>query len=401
MLWSYNQARLLILILTVLTLFILSLRVLNLAKAEGIDTLSKQAFMIDATTNAVLLSKNSDQPMPPASMSKLMTIYMVFDRLKQGRLSLDDKFEVSEKAWRKGGSKMFVMVNTRVKVRDLLRGIIVQSGNDACIVVAEGISGSERAFADAMARKAKDIGLTNSSFSNSTGWPAKDHYMTARDIAILSAKLITEFPEYYQIFAEKNFSWGQINQGNRNPLLYKNYGADGLKTGYTAASGYGLAASVVRKGRRLIMVVNGLTSKRQRASESLRLLDWGFRETANYALFKKGDTIGYADVWLGEQARVPMIAEHSVTVTLSRQARQEMKVKVIYTKPIPAPLQKGNVIGKVIITAPERPNIELAAVAGVSVNKLGVFGRLKAAFNYLLWGKSDTATSLLRKQNNE
>ena len=170
-----SQVRLLIVILTVLTLFMLSLRALNFAKAEGINTLSKQAFMIDATTNTVLLSKNSDQPMPPASMSKLMTIYMVFDRLKQGRLSLDDKFEVSEKAWRKGGSKMFVMVNTRVKVRDLLRGIIVQSGNDACIVIAEGISGSERAFADAMARKAKDIGLTNSSFSNSTGWPARDH----------------------------------------------------------------------------------------------------------------------------------------------------------------------------------------------------------------------------------
>jgi len=364
------------------------------SRAQAIDTTGKQAIMIDLTTGSILLEKDADVPMPPASMSKLMTIYMVFERLKEGRLSLDDKFQVSAKAWRMGGSKMFVMVNTRIKIRDLLRGIIVQSGNDACIVVAEGISGSEEAFAEAMTKRAKEIGLTNSAFKNSTGWPAEGHYMSARDLATLATRLVQEFPEYYGIFAEKDFVYGGIKQGNRNPLLYKTFGkafgADGLKTGHTEASGFGLVASALRKGRRLILVVNGLSSMRERSSESARLLDWAFRETGSYALFKMGETIDHADVWLGDAARVPLLAERDVTITLPQRARRDLKVKLVYKNPIPAPLEKGTTVGKVIISVPGRADVELPVAAGESVGRLGMFGRLSAALKYLIWGKSAT-----------
>lgn len=384
----WNAVVLLITAILILALFAVAAP--KTVRAQTIDTTGKQAFMIDLSTGSVLLEKNADEPMPPASMSKLMTIYMVFERLKEGRLSLDDKFQVSEKAWRKGGSKMFVMVNTRVKVRDLLRGIIVQSGNDACIVVAEGLSGSEEAFAEAMTVRGKEIGLTNSSFTNSTGWPDKDHYMSARDLATLSAKIIRDFPEYYGIFAEKNFTYGGIRQGNRNPLLYGGFGADGLKTGHTEDSGYGLAASVERNGRRLILVVNGLTSMRERSSESARLLEWAFRETGSYALFKKGETIDHADMWLGDAPRVPLVVDHDITVTMARRARRNMKVKLVYQNPIPAPLEEGSAVGKVIVTVPGRSDLEVPLVAGQTVGQLGAFGRLNAAFKYLLWGKPAT-----------
>ncbi len=358
------------------------------AVAQTIETTGKQAFMIDTQTGAVLMEKDANTPMPPASMSKLMTVYMIFDRLKSGRLSLDDKFQVSEKAWRMGGSKMFVMVNTRVSVHDLLRGIIVQSGNDACIVVAEGLSGSEEAFADAMNHKAKEIGLTNSSFKNSTGWPADGHYMSAHDLAVLAMKIINEFPEYYPIFAEKEFTYNKIKQGNRNPLLYKDFGSDGLKTGHTEASGYGLTASAVRNGRRLVLVVNGLSSMRERSSESARLLDWGFRETQNYALFKKGDQVDQAAVWLGNAPTVGLVVDKGVTLTLPRRAREGMKVKLSYTNPLNAPIAKGAQVGRVVISIPGRSDMELPVVAGSDVERLGLFGRLNAALQYLLWGKS-------------
>lgn len=357
--------------------------------AQSIDTVGKQAVLIDMTTDAVLLQKNADTPMPPASMSKLMTVYMVFERLKQGRLSLDDKFSVSRKAWRKGGSKMFVMVNTRVTVRDLLRGIIIQSGNDACIVIAEGLAGSEEAFAEEMTKRAKEIGLTNSAFKNATGWPAEGHYMSARDIAVLSAKIIREFPEYYGIFSEKRYDYGGISQGNRNPLLYKSSGADGLKTGHTEASGYGLASSAVRNGRRLVLVVNGLTSMRERSSESARLLDWAFRETASYALFKKGDTVQKADVWLGDKPTVSMIVDKDVQVTMPRRARRGMKVRMVYNNPVPAPIAEGAPLGRVIISIPNRKDMELPLIAGSKIEQLGLFGRLSAAIKFLLWGNAE------------
>jgi len=356
--------------------------------AQSIETAARHAVLYDLTTDTMLLNKASDVPMPPASMSKLMTVYMVFERLKAGRLSLDDKFVVSRKAWRKGGSKMFVMVKSRVAVKDLLRGIIIQSGNDACIVIAEGISGSEDAFAEEMTLKAKEIGLTNSSFKNSTGWPADGHYMSARDIATLSKKLILDFPEYYKLFSETEFTFGGIKQGNRNPLLYKNFGADGLKTGHTKASGYGLAASTIRKGRRLLLVVNGLNSKRARKSESARLLDWAYRETSSYALFKKGRVIETADIWLGKIANLPLVINRNITLTMSRKARQGMKVKISYKNPIPAPVKKGSQVGLLTVTAPGITPIKVQLIADTDVEQLGPMGRISAATKYLLFGGS-------------
>ncbi len=356
--------------------------------AQTVETPAKHAFLIDLETNTVLLDKASDVPMPPASMSKLMTVYMVFESLKAGRLSLDDKFLVSTKAWRKGGSKMFVMVNTRVSVGDLLRGIIVQSGNDACIVVAEGLAGSEEAFAEKMTAKGREIGLTNSNFTNATGWPAENHNMSARDIATLSARLIGDFPEYYPMFAELNFTYGGIKQGNRNPLLYKKFGADGLKTGHTEASGFGLAVSAVRDGRRLLLVLNGLGSMRQRSSESARLIDWGFRETATYRLFGKDEEIAAADVWLGKAASVPLVLGRALKLTMSRTARKGMVVKLNYRAPIPAPIAKGAALGRLIVNRPGQPPLEIPVLAGQAVERLGMFGRVNAALKYLLWGSS-------------
>jgi D-alanyl-D-alanine carboxypeptidase (penicillin-binding protein 5/6) len=362
----------------------------NPAFAQSIDTIAKNALLIDLSTNTTLIDKLADQPMPPASMSKLMTLYMVFDRLKAGKLSLDDKFLVSRKAWRMGGSKMFVMVNKRVSVRDLLRGIIIQSGNDACIVIAEGIAGSEDAFAEAMNRKAKEIGLTNSQFKNATGWPAEGHYMSARDLIRLSTLIIRDFPEYYAIFKEKTFTFAGIKQGNRNPLLYSDFGADGLKTGHTEASGFGLTASAIRKGRRLVLVLNGLPSVRSRSSESARLLEWGFRETGSYALFKKDTLIEHADTWLGQEPKVPLVVEKDLTITMSRASRRKLEVKLIYSNPVPAPVQKGTAIGKLVISAPDMKTLEVPVVAGNAVERLGVMGRLGAAMNYLIWGQGGT-----------
>ena len=280
------------------------------------------------------------------------------------------------------------MVDTRVSVADLLRGIIVQSGNDASIVIAEGISGSEAAFADEMNRRAREIGLADSTFLNATGWPDEGHVMSARDVATLAGLIIREFPQYYPMFAEKYFRYNGIRQGNRNPLLYKRFGADGLKTGHTEASGYALVASAERKGRRLILVVNGLDSARARSSEAARLLEWGFRETHTYRLFKKGDVVERADVWLGTEPTVPLVIERDLNLTLPRKLRRKMVAKVVYISPIPAPLLKGTPVARLVVTAPGRDPVEVPLVAGAAVERLGLIGRLGAAFSYLLWGGS-------------
>jgi D-alanyl-D-alanine carboxypeptidase (penicillin-binding protein 5/6) len=359
----------------------------NLVLAQNLETKAPHAFLIDVDTDTVLFEKQSDIPMPPASMSKLMTVYMVLEKLKAGKLSLNDRFIVSEKAWRKGGSKMFVRVNKRVSVRDLLKGIIIQSGNDACIVIAEGLAGSEDIFSDEMTKKAKEIGLKNSVFLNSTGWPADGHFMSARDLALLAKKIISDFPEYYPMFAEKTFTFSKIKQGNRNPLLYRNIGADGLKTGHTEASGYGLVASTIRKGRRLILVVNGLASARERASESARLLDWGYRETKTYKLFEKESIVSNADVWLGDEPVVPLVIDNEVAITMSRSARKAMKAKIIFNNPVPAPIKKGDNLGHVIITGVGPKDLKIPVSAGRTVNRLGYIGRITSAAKYLLFGK--------------
>ena len=334
----------------------------------------------------MLLDKDSTTPVPPASLSKLMTLYMVFERLKQGKLSLDDEFTVSRKAWRKGGSKMFVRVGRKVRVEDLVRGIVVSSGNDASIVAAEGLSGSESAFAEAMNRRAGELGLTGSHFVNATGWPDAGHVMTPRDVAVLSRRLIEDFPEYYPYFAEKSFRYNGIKQPNRNPLLYRDTGADGLKTGYTRASGYGLAASAVRGGRRVTMVLTGLKSAKARTAEARRLLDWAYASFRNYTLFEAGAAVETADVWLGEEDSVPLVAERDVRISLLRASRAALRVKVVYEGPVPAPIARGTRIASLVVTAPDFETVEVPLAAGADVAKVGMFGRLGAAISYMLWG---------------
>ncbi|MCH8925361.1 MAG: D-alanyl-D-alanine carboxypeptidase [Proteobacteria bacterium] len=353
---------------------------------SAIETTAREAFLVDATTGRVLLDKNSDVSMPPASMSKIMTTYMVFERLKDGRLSLDDELPVSEKAWRMGGSKMFVEVGKTARVEDLLRGVIVQSGNDACIVLAEGLSGTEEAFAEEMTRKAREIGLTGSSFANATGWPDPNQRMTARDLATLAKRIIEDFPEYYHYYAETEFTYGGIRQMNRNPLLYKSLGADGLKTGHTEEAGYGLTASVVQGERRIILVLNGLDSRKARGEESVRLIGWAMREYDNYTLFKPGETVDEAPVWLGEAANVPLVMPEGATVTLSRKARRDMRVKVVYDAPIPAPLRAGQEVAKLVVAAPGEEPVEFPLMAGADVERLGIFGRITASLEYLVFG---------------
>lgn len=354
--------------------------------AFAYDTVAREAILMDDDTGAVLFERDADVAVPPASMSKLMTVYVVFQALADKKISMDDTFRVSEKAWRMGGSKMFVEVGSEVRVEDLLRGVIVQSGNDACIVLAEGLAGSEEAFAEMMNKKARELGLTNSHFVNATGWPDEGHVMSVRDIATLSHRLIRDFPQYYEIFKEIDFTYNGIKQGNRNPLLYKNMGVDGLKTGHTQISGYGLAASAVQNGRRLIAVLHGLSNVNERSQESERLLDYGFREFNNYALFKAGEKVTDAEVWLGSEPSVPLVAERDVTVTLLRRDRPGLKVSVLYQGPIPAPIAEGQEVAKLVVSAPDRPDLEVPLKAGASVGELSAFARIGTAISYLLWG---------------
>src|SRR5579864_638626 len=263
-----------------------------------VDTTARWAFIQDFNTGASLLEKNADERMPPSSMTKLMTIYLVYDRLREGKLKLDDQLMVSEKAWRMGGSKMFVQIGTQVAVEDLIRGLIVDSGNDACIVLAEGIAGSEEQFVEMMNAKAKQIGMTNTHYQNCTGWPDPDQYMSCRDIATLARRIILDFPQYYHYDSEKTFKYNNIEQGNRNPLVQRGT-ADGLKTGHTEAGGYGLVASTLRGARRVILVLNGMQSMHERSEESERLMDWAFANFENVTLFTAGDVVERVPVWLG------------------------------------------------------------------------------------------------------
>ena len=354
--------------------------------AQAFDTAAHEALLIDFETGAVLIEKDSDMPVPPASMSKLMTVYMVFERLAAGTLALDDTMPVSEKAWRMGGSKSFVKVDTDVSVEDLLRGIIVQSGNDACIVVAEALAGSEEAFAIAMTERGREIGLTDSVFANASGWPHPDHTMTPRDLATLTRRIIIDFPEYFPYFAEMSFTYNDIEQGNRNPLLYKDLGADGMKTGYTADAGFSLTATAKRTGRRLILVITGMESARARANEAERILNWGFREFKNYRLFTAGEEVEQADVWLGAEPRVSLVVERDVVVTLLREDRKSLAVTVEMESPVPAPILADTEIATLVVAAPSLGILRIPLVAGSEVRQLGMFGRLWSAVVYVVFG---------------
>ena len=356
------------------------------ASAQTIETQARQAYIVDMKTGTVLFEKNADEVMPPSSMSKMMTVHMLFEKLQKGDVKLTDEFAVSERAWRIQGSKMFVPLGSRVKVEDLIRGIVIQSGNDACIVVAEGLAGTEEAFAEQMTKKGRELGLTKTVFKNASDWPHPEHVTTARELALIAKHTIEAFPDYYKYYAELNYTFNGIRQGNRNPLLYKPLGADGLKTGHTEAAGYGLTASVKRGERRIIMVVNGLPSMKARASETETLIDWAFREWENYALFKNGETVQQAGVWLGDAKNVALAAGDDLVVTLPRRARQGMKVTAVFQEPIPAPIQKGQTVGKLVVAAPGVQTKELPLIAAESVGQLGPAGRIGAAVSYLIFG---------------
>ena len=355
--------------------------------AAAVDTEAQQFILMDAGTGMVLAEKNADEPMHPASMSKIMTLYVAFEHLADGQLTMEDTFTVSKKAWRMKGSRMFLEVNSKVTVGELLRGIIVQSGNDASIVIAEGLAGSEAAFADLMNEKAAELGLDDSHFINATGWPDLEHMTTARDIAELSRRIIMDFPEYYPLFAEKTYTYNGIKQGNRNPLLYRFDGADGLKTGYTQASGHGLAASAQRGEQRLVLVVNGINGVDVRARESERLLAYGFRAFKTYVLFRAGEVVDEFEVWMGEADALPLVVESDVVLMMPRKSRKGMVVKVVADGPVAAPVERGTRVATLVVSAPNVETREWPLVAGGTVDSLSGFGRIGAAIDALIWGR--------------
>ncbi len=346
------------------------------------DTLAQWAFITDFNTSATLLDKQADVQMPPSSMTKLMTATIIYGKLKGGQLKLDQTLPVSEKAWRMQGSKMFVPLGGQVVVEELIRGMIIQSGNDACIVLAEGVAGSEEQFVELMNAKAKEIGLTNSHFENCTGWPAQDHYMSARDIATLAQYLIRTFPEYYHYDSEKDYRYNGIEQYNRNPLVQRGM-ADGLKTGHTDAGGFGVVASSLRGGRRVVMVLNGMPTQKARVEESERLIEWAFNSFENVALFGAGDTVENAPVWLGQRPSVPLVGGKDLVVTLPRSWRQHAQIAVAYDSPIPAPVSKGAVVAHLVLSGQGVPSMEVPLLAGADVPRLGVGGRALAVVGHV------------------
>ncbi|MEL0165565.1 MAG: D-alanyl-D-alanine carboxypeptidase family protein [Alphaproteobacteria bacterium] len=362
------------------------------ATAAEILTPAKQAYITDFESGKVLFAKDAEVPMKPASMAKIMTVFIVFQRVADGSLQLDDKFLVSEKAWRKGGSRSFVEVGSRVSVSDLLHGVIVQSGNDAAIVLAEGIAGTEQAFAEEMNFWAEKLGMTQTNFRNATGWPDPDLQTSAKDLNILTTELIKRFPvdsypDLYPIFAKREFTYNKISQPNRNPLVYGTKGADGLKTGHTEESGYGLVGSAVRDGQRVVMVLNGMDSMKQRSTESRRLIDLIFREYKSYEFFKQGQPVDQANVWLGTAPQVDLVLDAPLKMLLSRKDRQAMEISLQWLDPVPAPIRAGDQIGTLVVTLPDEVT-KMPLRAAQNVDTLGLFNRIGAAVKYLIFGAS-------------
>ena len=360
---------------------------LLIIKIYAIDTKAESAVVLDVNSNTILFEKNPEIKQGPASMSKLMLVYMVFERLQNNTLSLDQEFLVSKKAWKYGGSKMFVKAGDMVSVNDLLKGIIVQSGNDACIVLAEGLSGSEENMVEEMNDKGIEIGLTGSNFTNTTGWPHQDHYMTLRDIAHLSRLIINKFPEYYYMFAINEFTYNDIRQFNRNKLISID-GYDGLKTGRTTQSGFGIAASSKKNDRRIISVVNGLNSDKERINETKKLVNWSFREFITLDLYEAGDTIQSAKVWLGKEAFVPLVLNDDLVITIKKKNIDKYKIKLIYETPIISPIKKGDKVAELHLI--EGDSIKIKNIyAGKNIDKISRFYRSFSIVNYLLFGVSN------------
>ena len=373
--------------------FVLALSVMMTvpARAEIVSS-SEYVMIMDFDNGDVLFEKNADEAMKPASMAKIMTVYLLLDRLKNGGLTMDDTFLVSEKAWKKGGSRTFLEPGSQVKVGDLLRGIIVQSGNDAAIVVAEGLAGSEEAFAERMTENAKELGMSNTVFGNSTGWPDEITTTTARDLAILARALITDFPEYYGIFKETGFTYNNITQSNRNPLVFGSEGADGLKTGHTEASGYGLVGSAKRGEQRMILVVNGLNSSKERKNESIRLMDLAFRMFTRYELVNQGDVLGYASVWMGERGVVPLTVSDDISKVLSKASADTVTTQTDWPSSVSAPIAKGQELGQVTLNI-DGKMYHYPLVAAEAVEDLAFYRYPGAYLHYLIFGMETKAVS--------
>ena len=363
----------------------------HIAMAQAIETKAKNLILMDYDTGEYLYTKDAQKMIPPASMSKLMTVYIIFSKLKDGSLSEDDVFTVSENAWRKGGaasgsSTMFLNVKEKVRVGDLIQGIIIQSGNDACIVAAENIAGSEEDFARMMNDTAKRLGMHNSSFANATGWPHPDQRMSVEDLAKLARIIIKEFPEYYHIFSERNFTHNNIRQGNRNPLLYSMPEADGLKTGHTEEAGFCLTGSAKRGDRRLISVMSGLSSNKERSEEAEKIMNWGFREFDNYKILKQGQKVAEVPVWFGEEKSVDLLVNQDVLKTIKKSKATKVRMTAVYDKPVKAPIAQGDKLGFVRVEVPGQNPIEVPLIASQDVKKLGWFGKIMENIKYLLFG---------------
>ena len=360
----------------------------------NIDIKARTAILQDFLSGEILYEKEPDRSIYPASMTKIMTSIIAFDLIKSGDLRLDEKFFISEKAWRlstAGYSSMFVMVGDQVSVEDLLRGIIVASGNDACIALAEGIAGTEEEFAIMMTSKAKEIGMTNTNFANSSGINDPDNYSTVKDIMIMSNYLIKKHPEYYTWFSEKEFTWDRtggdpITQGNRNPLLYKNMGADGIKTGYLAVERYSLASSIVRKGRRLIAVGSGFETKNSRSRESSKLLVYGLTNFDLVEISKKDQTFGSVEVWLGKTNVVKVYTQEDIYKIINKGQKKKLKAKIIYEGPIEAPIKKDQILAKLKLIYDDEQIGEYDLLSLTEVKKVNIFSRLMKSLNYLIWG---------------
>ena len=364
----------------------------NLCANPNINT--RTAILIDHHSDEVLYEMDPDAQIYPASMTKIMTSIIAFDLIKKNKLSLNDKFIISENAWRlsqAGYSSMFIMINDEVSVEDLLKGIIIASGNDACVALAEGIAGSEENFAEMMNEKALDIGMTSSNFTNSSGINDPDNVSTVRDIAIMSKYLINNFPDFYKLFKEKNFTWDRtggdpIKQGNRNPLLYKNVGVDGVKTGYLAVEKYSLASTMKKNDRRIIAVASGFPNKKLRSSESLKLLNWGFRNTNTFEISKKNETIFKLETWLANKKQVEAITKDDYYITINKRDLSHLKVSLVYDGPIVAPIDKDQKIAELVISKKDEIIKTLPLYSKEKVKKVNFFKSLITSLNYLIWG---------------
>ena len=362
--------------------------ILFASKLYAIDTKAEQAIVMDFDTNEILFEKNSNIKTPPASMTKIMTVYAAFDRLKNTDLSIENECLVSAKAYKMGGSRTFLEIDDKVSIDELLKGIIIQSGNDASVALAECLAGTEDDFAKLMNVYAKRLGMINTNFLNSSGWPEDDHYSTVYDLALLSNALIREFPDLYLYFSDKEFTYNDIKQPNRNKLLSSVQGADGLKTGFTKASGWGIAATAKRDNRRITTVINGTNSSRSRLNEASNLINWAFSQTSQKLLVDENQVIVEVDVWLGNKPRVNLVSSKKVVSTLSFDQIQLIKSSLEYKRPIEAPIKKGEVYGKLIIDIDGKPNIEVELISQESIGSVNPISKVFAAMKYLIFGTS-------------